>query len=208
MSGSTDFLQTWAEMSARQRLTSVAVILGVAALVFSIGVERRASRMDFVRRQFHLADAVSFASFSISDSKRRWPQLSGIVKFSDSQYRDYVVSLDGVRPRKPARFDYRGIGAIDDFSSDAFRWRSDPPAPRYAGDRIGWWGSRSMPRIYALKDARYFCIVVINSPVAQASAATRHRIVACGDLSSSEEPLVIVKGVLDAETRALHWIVI
>lgn len=202
----TGISSTWIGLSAHQRLTALAIILGVGLTVHSIGIERRARLSEVVRRQFHLAQAIPFAAFSISDSKKRWPILTGTVRFSDTQYRAYVGSLDDRRVWESVPLEFRGVNLLEGNAPEAFCWRSDPPAPRYAGDRLGRWGHASMPRIYELKDARYYCFGVMKIAPSADREASRYRAVACHGLVAEDEPIAIVKGALDDETRTLHWI--
>lgn len=207
MGSLTKFLPSFAALPIRQRWASAAFLIGLVAFVLFLGLERRAEQMDVVRRQFHLPQAIPFAAFSMSDGKARWPQLTGVVQFSDGQYRDYVGSLDNGEVWGPIRLEYRGVSAFHQFSPEAFRWRSVPPAPRYAGDPIGRWGFASEPRVYALTDALYFCYGVITIAPEQSVEPPRHRAVACRDLRTDEATHAIVKAALDAETRTLHWII-
>lgn len=202
-------LSLWSALSVKQRWIAVAAVAGFFLLPLLLGWERRANRMEIIRQQFHLPPDIAFSQFEPGSSKLRSPAISGIVQFTDQQYRQYAAALHDSRVWRPTPLNYRGIGFINPYAPDALRWQDAAPHRRYGGDPLGRWGSSSEEQVHAMTKGRYLCFAVlkIDSTASGGDAGLQHKAVSCRQLQRTDEAVAVVKGALDDNGKTLHMLI-
>ncbi len=213
------------EEVAQQRRWGVGII---AAFILTVMWSCQASHTEverIFRAQFHIPDGVSFAETRYP-SRGTANQLEAIVRFSKSQFADYIARLDDPRVWLPVPLDYRGLGLNPPYSPSALKWTELPGAPS-AGNRRVRWGHLSREEIYKARNGRAFCLALRQPPgkrrsdwwyeapkghehrfpLETPSRLDRYNAVGCAELGRSERPATLIQGLIDVDTRSLHMII-
>lgn len=185
-------------------MTAVAIIAAIFSCALFFGWDKRNHHMDIVRAQFHLSSQIKFSEFKDGSSKLKWPLLEGTVRFSVSEYHDYVSAMDDAEVWKPTLLRYRGVSRVDQYSREALRWRSQRPPLRYGSDGLADWGIFSDEAMREITNGRYFCYAIMRNTTASTGVDAETRARSCWQLDPRDEPVAVVEGVLDVDRRTLH----
>jgi hypothetical protein len=183
------------------------IIVAAAAFIvflFALRWETIEGQKAILRDQFHLTSSMSFVSFESGSRKLRYPGLQGTVRFSESEYRGYIAAFANANTWKAKPLRYRGVTTIGHYSPDALQWRDTKPPLRFGSDGLADWGIYADSRLNELADALHFCYAVKLSPTSATASAPTYAAVSCWELDSREDPIAVVQGMLDPETRTLY----
>lgn len=201
----------WRALTMAQRWTTAAIGVAVVVLLLSLQQIRRAEQMAILREQFHVPGDIPIAEFRPGGGKTQWPEIQGVARLTETQYRAYERSLNDPDVWRPSPFRYGGSTIEGAYSTEALWWRERPPLPRYAGDPLSAWGNLSAERFYAIERGRHFCFAVLREPnqdrAPARNAPQRFRAMSCWDLNEDDRYFVRIMGAIDPDTRMLHMIV-
>lgn len=200
--------EQWATLKPEEKRTTLLIIVGFFLFLFSFQVINTEKYKETLRTQFHLPKNASFEQFRYQAAKGRaaWPNIEGVVRFSEDEYRAYMATMWTPGVWKAVPFEHGKASISGPFAADAYAWRSRPPAPVEVGDHLGKFGFLSLQKVYDIKRGRYFCFIVRRIPGAPDSDARRSAD-SCWSLQRGEDYVGYVAGAIDEDTRTLHMII-
>jgi hypothetical protein len=179
------------------------IALGVASfyVVLAMSGAPSAGERAALREQFHLPPDVSLSEVRVIRKNRLAspPAIEGVVRFSETQFRDYVRCLDDPKIWKPAPLPYDGLAFDGPYSPEAIVWRDLPGKWRIA------WGSLSWKQAQEARNGKLLCFAVRQEGGEGASASFHGY--PCSEAVGTAMTAVFVQGLIDFDSKTLHMIV-
>lgn len=179
---------------------AILAIAGFLLLLAGIGAPS-ASEKQLLRAQFHLPDDVALTEVYIdrASAKLSPAPIEGLVRFTDTQFGEYVARLNDTGVWKPVPISFDGAEFYGPYAADALIWRN------LADARQLGWGSLSWKQAQQARNGTLLCFAVRRDGTHRDKAAFRGE--PCPPPNAPTVEAVYVQGLLDFDAKKLHMLI-